>query len=265
MKQPRYEVDKIWLKKLIPRQAVSLVRSLQSATRLNVLPAWLSTVRHWHSRVTLGSEYGGWTIPADALDAESICYCVGCGEDISFDLELMRRYSCSVYGFDPTPRSIAYVRKATADIPAYRFLEVGIWSTEGTVRFFAPADARHVSHSITNLAGVESYLEIPTRRLSNVLREHGHSRLALLKLDIEGAENEVIRSILEDRLQIDILLVEFDELGFPTPQRMALMKASLRALFDYGYRLFNITGANFTFVLDRNAAPRPEVSHVSMS
>jgi hypothetical protein len=33
----------------------------------------------------LGTTYGGWIIPVDAgLTADSICYCAGAGEDISF-------------------------------------------------------------------------------------------------------------------------------------------------------------------------------------
>lgn len=242
------------LRKLIPSEAVDLARSFRSALRLQVVFAWLGTLRNRRSAIRLGSDYGGWTIPVGALNAASVCYCVGCGEDISFDLELIRWYQCAVHGFDPTPRSIEYVRKATAGIAGYRFFEVGIWSSDGTVRFFSPANPSHVSHSITNLSGGDNYMEIPTRRLSRVLQELGHTRLALLKLDIEGAENEVIRTLLEDRLIIDILLVEFDELGFPTPERVAGMKSSLQALFAYGYRLFNISGTNFTFVLDQDTA-----------
>jgi FkbM family methyltransferase len=237
------------LKPLIPRGAVSLARSANVAHRLRLFQPWLLSLKGPGRKIRCGTEYGGWTIPNDRLQAGSICYCVGCGEDISFDLELIRRYSCAVYGFDPTPRSIEFVRRATADVPDYRFTDVGIWDRDGTVKFFVPRDSHHVSHSITNLQSTDSYIEVPTRRLRDVLRDNGHSRLNLLKLDIEGAENAVIRTILEDRIPIDILLVEFDELGFPTPARLAQIKESIGALLEHGYELFNIAGANFTFVL----------------
>jgi FkbM family methyltransferase len=236
------------LKRVVPRVIVDIVRSAGVAKRLGLLHPWLMTWQHTGGKVRLGSEYGGWTIPQDRLTAQSVCYCVGCGEDISFDLELIRRYRCTVYGFDPTPRSVEFVRRMTADIPAYRFAPVGIWDCDGTVKFFAPRDSRHVSHSITNLQSTDSYIEIPTRRLRAVLRENGHSSLTLLKLDIEGAENTVLRTILEDAIPIDILLIEFDELGFPTAQRIAQIKESIRSLLERGYRLFNISRSNFTFV-----------------
>jgi FkbM family methyltransferase len=236
------------LKQVIPDTLIDILRSAGVAKRLGLLLPWLMTFRHAGRKARLGSDYGGWIIPRNRLTAQSVCYCVGCGEDISFDLELIRQYSCCVYGFDPTPRSVEFVRRATVGIPSYRFADVGIWDRDGTVKFFAPRDHTHVSHSITNLQGTDSYIEVPTRRLREVLRENGHSRLTLLKLDIEGAENTVIRTILEDAISIDILLIEFDELAFPTPERIAQIQRSIRALLDNGYRLFNISRSNFTFV-----------------
>jgi FkbM family methyltransferase len=247
------------LKPLVPRVAIDFVRSAKVARRLGLVLPWLRSMKSAGKKSCYGTEYGGWTIPNDRLTADSVCYCVGCGEDISFDLELLRAYACTVYGFDPTPRSVEFVRRTTATIPGYRSRDVGIWDRDGTVKFFAPRDSQHVSHSITNLQSTDAYIEVPTRRLREVLRENGHSRLTLLKLDIEGAESTVIRTILEDAIPIDILLVEFDELGFPTPARIAQIKESIHALFRHGYELFNIAGSNFTFVFAGNTAPRSEV------
>ena len=57
----------------------------------------------------LGTTYGGWIIPADAgLTADSICYCVGAGEDISFDCAGVERFHCQVRVIDPTPRAIQH-------------------------------------------------------------------------------------------------------------------------------------------------------------
>ena len=236
------------LKRVIPYGVVTGVRSAKVALGLGLLFPWLRTLLKAGKKTRFGTEYGGWTIPNDRLNAQSICYCVGCGEDISFDLELIRQYSCTVYAFDPTPRSIEFVRKAAAGVGGYQFADVGIWDSDGTVKFFAPRDSGHVSHSITNLQGTDAYIEVPTRRLREVLRENGHGRLSLLKLDIEGAENTVIRTILEDAIPIDILLVEFDELGFPTRERIAQIRASIDALLRHGYELFNIAHTNFTFL-----------------
>lgn len=41
----------------------------------------------------LGSKYGGWIVPATLVRPDSVCYCVGVGEDISFDLALIERWA----------------------------------------------------------------------------------------------------------------------------------------------------------------------------
>ena len=56
--------------------------------------------------IHIGTDYGGWIIPGTLLNASSICYAVGCGQDVSFDLGLIQRYGCDVHAFDPTPRGI---------------------------------------------------------------------------------------------------------------------------------------------------------------
>src|SRR4051812_12891890 len=62
--------------------------------------------------VSLGSDYGGWTL-FPALSADSIIYSFGIGEDASFDRAVMKRYKSSLFAFDPTPRSIKWVAAQT--------------------------------------------------------------------------------------------------------------------------------------------------------
>src|ERR1700712_3081914 len=56
----------------------------------------------------IGSKYHGYTIPAALLNNESICYCIGAGEDVSFDTELKRIFDSKVYVFDPMPEGKNY-------------------------------------------------------------------------------------------------------------------------------------------------------------
>jgi len=200
--------------------------------------------------VELGSAYGGWVVPADLLNPASICYCVGCGEDISFDLELIRRFNCDVYAFDPTPRAVAYVAEHAGENGKYRFAEVGLWDKPDTLRFYAPKDPRHVSHSLVNLQKTADYIEVQVDRLRNVMEETGHTRLDLLKIDIEGAEYKVIESLLEDNLDIKILCVEYDECFNPLDRDYKRrIRSSVNSLREGGYTLVCAQGSgNYTFV-----------------
>ncbi|MBL0097091.1 MAG: hypothetical protein IPP46_11870 [Bacteroidetes bacterium] len=59
----------------------------------------------------VGSNYHGYFIPADFLKSDSICYCIGAGEDISFDTELKILYDAQIYIFDPAPEGIEHFKK----------------------------------------------------------------------------------------------------------------------------------------------------------
>jgi FkbM family methyltransferase len=209
-----------------------------------------TSIRSRPDLVCLGSSYGGWTVPADVLNGDSICYCVGCGEDISFDLELIERFGCHVWGFDPTPRAIEYVNRVAVDNPQYHFSDFGIWNEDATLKFFAPQDASHVSHSLTNLQQTSEFIEVDVRRLSRVMQDHGHTRIDLLKLDIEGAEYKVLESVVNEQLDVRVLCVEYDECYHPLDkgyrQRIAESVGQLR---EYGFEMVYAEGnGNYTFL-----------------
>jgi FkbM family methyltransferase len=155
----------------------------------------------------LGSLYGGYHVPMTLLSSSSVCYSAGIGEDITFDLELIEATQCQVFAFDPTARSIEHVKSLAAEGPQFHFLPLGLWHSDETVKFFAPQDRRHVSHSIVNLQKTRDYFEAPCKRLSSVMRELGHDRVDLLKLNIEGAQYAVIESIIEDNVPVRVLTV----------------------------------------------------------
>ena len=198
----------------------------------------------------IGSPRGGWVVPESLFDAGSICYCVGCGEDITFDLGLIERFKCDVFAFDPTPRAIRHVQKATEGETKYHFMDVGLWDKEDVLKFFVPQDSSHVSHSLLNLQKTEEHISVNVKRLSHVMKELGHSRLDLLKIDIEGAEYKVIDTIIEDGLDVRVLCVEYDECFCPLDdQYKERIAVSMNKIIDMGYHLVCVQGnGNYTFV-----------------
>ncbi len=241
------------LKRLLPSQLRAALTTARAAHGSGMLIFWMSSRGNARQVLRLGSAYGGWVVPADRFNERSVCYCAGCGEDITFDLALIAQFGCPVYGIDPTPRAIDFVQAETADEPRYRLLPIGLWSANETVRFYAPQDDKHVSHSITNMQLTEKYFEAEVRTLAAVMAEHGHTELSLLKLDIEGAELEVLESVLDDSIDIDVLCVEFDCLTDRSPAMRTRLRALLERLRRAGYQLFWLEGRNFTFTKVRPA------------
>jgi FkbM family methyltransferase len=198
----------------------------------------------------IGTRYGGWSIPTDLITAKSICYCVGCGEDISFDLGLIERFGCDVFAFDPTPRAVQHVKTHAPANPRYHFSPVGLWDNGERLKFYAPSNPKDVSHSLLNLQKTNDYIEIPVERLSTLMRLNQHNRLDLLKLDIEGAEYKVLDSITEDKLEIGILCVEFDEFWNPLDKDfLQRIRHYVDKILAQGFLMVDAPGnGNYTFL-----------------
>lgn len=191
----------------------------------------------------LGSSYGGYVIPAGLPRADWICYSAGLGEDVSFETQLIQRYACRVQAFDPTPRSVEYANQVAATEPRLKVYPLGLWSEDCQQRFYAPRDADHVSHSISNLQQTSTYFVAECRRVTSVMRELGDERLDLLKMDIEGAEHAVLETLAEDGIEPKLLLVDVHA----TPS-IAQSIATVRSLCARGYVVVHLFRSDVTLV-----------------
>jgi FkbM family methyltransferase len=209
----------------------------------------------------VGTRYGGWIVPASLVRSDWVCYCGGVGEDVSFDIGLVERFGCEVYAFDPTPRAIEYARVHAEKQPKFHFQDVGLWSSDESLRFYSPPDPAFVSHSAVNLQGTDSYFEAEGRSLPTIMSEYGHANVDLLKIDIEGAEHTVIASMLSAGIRPIVVCVEIDQPVGP----LRLWRTVLRILRS-GYKLVAEDRWNLTFVLTdalANVPAREATPHVS--
>jgi FkbM family methyltransferase len=197
--------------------------------------------------VELGNPGTSWIVPLSRLRPDSVCCLAGVGLDISFDLELVRRTGCTVHALDPTPRSARFIAGLELP-PTYHFHPVGLWGNDTTLSFHAPKQAGYISHSAVNLQGTPVAFEAPCRSLSSLLREWNLPKIDLLKIDIEGAEYEVLSSLERDALLPEILCIEFDEThspldgGWKTRIRTALLRLAAQGYILVAHRPFgNVT------------------------
>lgn len=195
-----------------------------------------------------GSLYGGWTVDPTLLGKDSVVYSVGVGEDITWDLAMIDRFGCVIHAMDPTPRSIEYVKGQR--VPAGFVMHGwGLAARDGELTFYPPEDPSHVSHTILPRESTAGRaITVPVLRLSTIMGRLGHTRLDVLKIDIEGAEYEVIEDLASSGYEIGQLLIEFHhrfpEVGVERTRR------GIETLRGAGYRIFSISpsGEEYSFI-----------------
>lgn len=144
----------------------------------------------------IGNKYGrGYYIPG-LLRKEGIVYSFGIGEDVSFDLELLKNHDIRIVGFDPTPKSIDWV-KNNHEIPGnFIFQEYGLSAKTGQLRFFLPENDSQVSASLTKDLG-GGYIDCNFLTFQDTLERLGDSFVDLAKIDIEGEEYNLFKSWID--------------------------------------------------------------------
>lgn len=197
-----------------------------------------------------GNDYCGWSIPKASLRPDSVVVDVGLGEDISFSTSLIDRYGCSVHGFDPTPRAIEYVEKIAN--PKFHLHKYGVAAKSGSASFYLPNNKLHVSGTLApSMHTGSSQIEVQLVTLDGVMDAIGADRIDLLKIDIEGAEYELLmdEGFARHAPRIQMLCIEFHH-RWPN-HGAAATAAAVGRLNELGFRctwVNDTTNEEFTFV-----------------
>jgi FkbM family methyltransferase len=224
--------------------------------------------------IKMGTNYGGWYIPEQMnLNADSIVYSGGVGEDISFDIKLQSKYGCTVILIDPTKKALdhynealaffgdtrtkftgniqpdyyAQIRAETPNFDKIKYVNLGLWNIPDTLKFYKQSNQNYVSQSlIENMFG-DNYDLVQVDTIGNIMAANGHTKIDLLKLDIEGAEIPVIHQMLDDGIYPRYLLVEFDLLLKQKDPKKQTHRLIERLITNEGYQMLKNDNLNITF------------------
>ena len=143
----------------------------------------------------VGTPYGGWTVPGQLIDDAWLCYCVGAGGDVSFDLALIDRYGATVRSIEPVAEYVEEARRSAAGRDRFSTYQAAVATADGPTRMQVTHDPRSRSLSAAGLYDTDRYVEVPGRRLESLMAELGDDHIDLLKLDIEGSEYDVVPTL----------------------------------------------------------------------
>ena len=234
------------LKQLLPNSLINFLKKIFSLKKTMLINKFNKSLNFKVAKekiIFLGSLYGGWSFLEKKNLNNNYIVSAGLGEDASFDIELINRYNCKIILIDPTPRAIEHYNEimkkkgqpkskiynniGKQEIESYNLqninnenfilIDKALYNKDNEkLKFFSPLNKLHVSHSINNYQNNYStdnnHIIVNSITLKKILENFKIKNLELIKLDIEGAEIEVLEDMIQNEIFPKQILVEYDEL-----------------------------------------------------
>lgn len=233
----------------MPNVIINIARRLKNSLNNKItylkysLALYTKKAKHLRTRIHCNYEwygdekYGGFYVCPKLLNENSIVYSFGIGKDISFDKAILAKHKCKLFAFDPTPKSIDWIKNQNLPTNFY-FYQYGIGIKSEIIDFYLPKNPDHVSGSATlqtNIS-VEKGIKVQMNSFSDIVKELKHNHIDLLKMDIEGSEYEVLEDIITSEVVIDQILVEFHDRFFK--EGFEKSTKTVNTLRKNGYEIF---------------------------
>lgn len=176
---------------------------------------------HALAPVWLGSPSGGAFADVRRLNADSIVYSFGIATEISFDRAIIQATGCHVWGFDPDPRSTQWLHAPERSVPdEFHFEELAL-ANETKEYVFHTVDIERMSGSLAHGYDDDKTIRVQGKTLKDIMESNHHVHVDYLKMDIEGAEYDVLKAWLDDYevLPVKQLWLEFHPHGLDLTER----------------------------------------------
>lgn len=209
-----------------------------------------------------GSTYGNWRLPRmKQFNANAQVLVGGVGEDISFELDLINRYDqTKVLLYDFTPKSLKFLQhhfaidKVNTDVLEINdnitYHNYGLACYEGDMLLAFPENPQHVSlrQAKSEQEDIRT-IKLPVLSIIDEIYKIDESSRAILKLDIEGSEAEMLsqHNLIDEFATFDVILIELDFLKFIPVANWILPLRGLIALYKT-HKIFYVSDFNIGFI-----------------
>ena len=147
------------------------------------------------------------------------CVCIDCGANTGQETIPWAEKGAEVHAFEPHPECFRILKEKTASYDKVYLYEKGVWHRNSTMKLYlregaGETDVSESSSLLKSKPNVDedSYVKVEIIDLVEFIRELD-KRVDVLKIDIEGAEVELVQKIIDTKVYetIGLILVETHE------------------------------------------------------
>jgi FkbM family methyltransferase len=129
------------------------------------------------------------------------------GANVGYYARLMSPRAEHVYAFEPDPDNFALLQRNCRNFPNITPLNMAVGETTGTVDFFKVPNSA-MRHSLIDEGGGTQKILVTCTSLDDFVREKGIAHVSLIKIDVEGAEEQVFAGMQELLKQRPVIIYE---------------------------------------------------------
>lgn len=159
-----------------------------------------------------------------ALAPEDVVLDVG-GFEGQWASDIFGRYLCRIHVFEPIPEFADFIEQRFARNPAIRLHRVALGAQDHVLQFTVDGDASSAH------AGSGQVVQVPVKGFSGWMETAGLQDIALMKINIEGGEYDLIEHMIATGLigRVRDLQVQFHDFVPDAERRMAAIQEKLLA------------------------------------
>lgn len=225
-------------------------RALHRVRRAVTRRLWQATagMRAERAGVLLGPE--NWCIRRGA--ACEVAIDVGVGKWPTFAPWIQDMTGAKVVLCDPTPKHIAALQGWVAKTPGTYLLERAVAAEDGVVSFYESdnEESGSIADGHVNRRGPGRMVTVPSVSLGTLVDSAArHGKVGLVKLDIEGAEFDLLRndgSTAGTLARVPQWILEFHPIP-QTDHTLEDVREACNVFRNNGFRAFSRNGVDFLF------------------
>jgi FkbM family methyltransferase len=153
---------------------------------------------------------GGKLVCLDLIPTNSTIISGGVGNDVQFELELIKRKDVKVVGIDPTKTAEEFIAKKKLREPLLKekfiYLKKALSASNDPIKlFYGENDGMSSISSQHRDADQKNYFVCESVTIADLLKEH--KDVSYLKIDIEGAEYDILNKL--EQISVPQISIEF--------------------------------------------------------